>query len=222
MSLVSPTLILQTRQILLANDIMSSFLVNRRERGKHQYILSVSRFGINRLSPGYKFNIPSRTKRYHKFTDKYVFLRIRKLVHIDNYNDIMYDIEVEQDHSFMANGLASHNCQFHSMGRGTPTVSSAYYGTAEFMNESNSFPVTKYSMVPVRQPVSFYRDFMNWADPDEGECVEQLRRAVRLSEEESPELTTICSNAERVKEDYSVKALAGILKERLEGIRGEA
>jgi glycosyltransferase involved in cell wall biosynthesis len=63
-----------------------------------------------------------------------------------------------------------------SMLLGRPVVATGWSGNADFMNAENSFPVRS-TLVPVRDEGGYYQGSRQmWADPDEAEAAEFLRR----------------------------------------------
>lgn len=118
-------LIEQIRRILLKYNIISSYSYTPKEKRQNvstingkfisakNGIHSIRQYGIN--GELFSFNIlksqiKSKTnKRFARIQDGYVYYPISK-IQIEEYDGIVYNIEVEDDHSYHAFGVATHNC----------------------------------------------------------------------------------------------------------------
>jgi intein/homing endonuclease len=111
------TLIKQIRQILIDNGIWSSirFVSNKnRYNSKPQYSIAISGYYINKLLSFYKSlkfvsvnSVKSKELQY-EVNDGF-WTPIKK---IDEYfyEGIVYNFEVEDNHTYIANGVTTHNC----------------------------------------------------------------------------------------------------------------
>ncbi len=95
----SETLAIQVRTILLRNGIYSS-LTKRKPREDRKDAWCVEYYEKNRL--GF-------------IKDGMYFAKIKEMEHIPAfYGENVYNLEVEDDHSYLVNGIAVHNCVGHS------------------------------------------------------------------------------------------------------------
>lgn len=92
----SPFLAEQLYNILLINNIMTSISIQKKEKEHHALRYRIIWF--------YSQN---STVRFIK--DNYIFAKIKNII-INKYNGNVYNFEVEEDNSYIANKLAVHNC----------------------------------------------------------------------------------------------------------------
>ena len=109
-------LIKQIRQILIDNGIWSSirYIKARKENHNDQYSLMISRKYINKIAKhSLKFqevnNINLVKKNYQYETEEGFWTPI-KLIGVEKGNEKVYNFEVEEDHSYIASNIATHNC----------------------------------------------------------------------------------------------------------------
>lgn len=74
--------------------------------------LGYKALGMDKCSAKYSFD-NKKSKKYNYFHGDYRLHSIRKIVEND-FSGKVYNIEVEDDHSYIANGLAVHNCDIFS------------------------------------------------------------------------------------------------------------
>jgi intein/homing endonuclease len=59
--------------------------------------------------------------------ENYFYFKIKNKRHIKNINETVYNFEVENDNSYVANHIIVHNC-LESMASGVPTISTCVGG----------------------------------------------------------------------------------------------
>jgi len=110
---------------------------------------------------------------------------------------------------------------FISMALGKPVIATRYYGTEEFMDETNSYPITKYRLGPVKQANHFYNPSMRWAYPNEEQLIELLRKAYDDYVSQNETYKSIVANAKKVGVKYSISSVGRIFKEHINRIRNQ-
>lgn len=116
LSTVYEKLIHQCRQILLDNGIYSSIrkIPSRRENGQVQYSILISNEYINKLLDFYsslkysKVIVNRNTSKVLETADGF-WIPI-KLLGLEKINEEVYNFEVQDDHTYVANGITTHNC----------------------------------------------------------------------------------------------------------------
>jgi intein/homing endonuclease len=108
-------LIKQIRQILIDNGVWSSIRhITNRKLGKDQYGLTISRKYINKIARhSLKFKEVSDiniTKKNHQYETDDGFWTPIKFIEEVEYENFVYNFEVEEDHSYVASNIAVHNC----------------------------------------------------------------------------------------------------------------
>ena len=125
-STVYEELLRQCRQILIDNGIYSSIRkIKSRNNRKTQYSLLISGEYVKKLLSyytwdddynyepiySYKFVMPSVNKNTSKvLEDEHGFWVPIKLLHIYATTETVYNFEVQEDHTYVANGVLTHNC----------------------------------------------------------------------------------------------------------------
>jgi len=111
------TLLLQVRQLLIDNNIWSSirYISNKNRKGKPQYSLSISRKYINKIaSRSLKFKtVPEVNmieKNYQLETGDGFWTPIKLIGEEKGVKEKVYNFEVKGDNSYIAGGVAVHNC----------------------------------------------------------------------------------------------------------------
>ena len=109
-------LIKQIRQILIDNGIWSSirFIPRRQDNHKDLYGISISRKYINKIADhSLKFSkvdtVNLIEKNYQYETEDGFWTPIKLIKEIE-YDDYVYNFEVEDDNSYVASNIAVHNC----------------------------------------------------------------------------------------------------------------
>jgi len=110
-------LINQVRQIMIDNGIWSSVSSKRRKGYSEQYNLNISGRYVDKLLsyyPSLKFEIKSYSKKHIKNnqleTEEGFWVPIKSIQYSDKKDEYVYNIEVKDDHSYVANGCVNHNC----------------------------------------------------------------------------------------------------------------
>jgi dTDP-4-amino-4,6-dideoxygalactose transaminase len=119
-------LIEQIRRILLKHNIISSFHATKKEKrcknqilngkfinAKHD-IYNISLYGINaELFSKHiinEYSIKARTNiQYAYIKNGYVLYPVRKIC-IEHIDEPVFNLEIEDDHSYHAHGISTHNC----------------------------------------------------------------------------------------------------------------
>lgn len=116
-SMTSHTLIMQVRQIFINNGILPSIYSIDRGKKNHSVQLRLDIGGdtatIDRLNKflGTSINNPKRvSRRKYIELENFFLVPVRSVECIGDREDL-YDIEVEEDHTFCGNGIVLHNTQ---------------------------------------------------------------------------------------------------------------
>ncbi len=106
----SPNLASQLFWLLIRNRIKPSLMEQRIKNRKLSYMLKIATAGeIKRLGDK-KIKVTDRKKFIkHRELENYFLLPIRKIETVDFKGEV-YNLEVEDDHSYVANFMAVHNC----------------------------------------------------------------------------------------------------------------
>lgn len=114
-SITQKTLMKQIRQILIDNNIWSSIrLVTAKNNAKEQYNINISGKYVNRLLEYYKsekFN--QHTNQYRKelqIETEDGFWTPIKIVNTIREPQVVYNIEVQNNNTYVANNITTHNC----------------------------------------------------------------------------------------------------------------
>ena len=116
LSTVYEKLIHQCRQILLDNGIYSSIrkVPSRKNNNQTQYSMLISNEYINKLLDFYpslkysKITVNRNTSKVLETVDGF-WIPI-KLLGLERVNEEVYNFEVQDDHTYIANGIVTHNC----------------------------------------------------------------------------------------------------------------
>ena len=114
LSTIYSDLLLQCRQIMIDNGIYSSIRKVKSRLGKEQISLCFSNEYINKCLDFYpslkfqKINVKKNTSRVLE-TDDGFWSQIQ-LLEIAPIEETVYNFEVEDDHTYIANGIVTHNC----------------------------------------------------------------------------------------------------------------
>ena len=113
-STIYKELLLQCRQIMIDNGIYSSLRKVKSRLGKEQLSLCFSNEYINKclnFYPSLKYQKISVTKNTSRALEtEEGFWSQLQLLSIEPINDEVYNFEVEDDHTYIANGIVTHNC----------------------------------------------------------------------------------------------------------------
>ena len=113
-STIYEQLLLQCRQILIDNGIYSSIRRVKTKLGRSQVSLSFSNEYINKCLDFYpslkfkKIDIKRNTSKVLE-TEEGFWVQI-KLLELIPIKEEVYNFEVEEDHTYIANGIVTHNC----------------------------------------------------------------------------------------------------------------
>lgn len=106
---ISYPLILGMRQLLFKLGIMNTIYKHKiREKRRQSYSLGIiGKYNIDLLNetPLRTMNTSIQSRR----TEKYIFVPIRKIC-INKKQNVVYNMEVEDDHNYIANDMVVHNC----------------------------------------------------------------------------------------------------------------
>jgi len=112
---ISEQLAFQVRNLLLRQEIILSFL-ERPAKGIHKKSYSIyvkDDKSIEKLAKivGVRLVIPKKLKNHHKawFENGYFHIPIWRVEPL-TYGGLVYNLEVEDSHSFVSNSMALHNC----------------------------------------------------------------------------------------------------------------
>ena len=116
LSTIFETLIHQCRQIMVDNGIYCSIreVPARGKNNKTQYSILISNEYVNKLLDFYpslkytKVKVKRNTSKVIETVDG--FWTPIKLLGIEKINEEVYNFEVKDDHSYIANGIVTHNC----------------------------------------------------------------------------------------------------------------
>jgi|GEM_PF-2492483 len=95
-----------------------------------------------------------------------------------------------------------------------PVIATGWSGNMDFMNISNSYPV-KYNLISIKKPQAPYKQGQVWAEPDIFHAA-QLMRSVYENPQEAKVIAKRA--AKDIRQKYSVKTVAKLIKSRLETI----
>ena len=113
-STIYEQLLLQCRQILIDNGIYSSIRRVKTKLGRSQVSLSLSNEYINKcldFYPSLKFKKIDIKRNTSKVLEtKEGFWAQIKLLELTPIKEEVYNFEVEEDHTYIANGIVTHNC----------------------------------------------------------------------------------------------------------------
>lgn len=113
-STIYSDLLLQCRQILIDHGIYSCVRLVKPRNGKQQLSLQFNNEYINRCLAYYpslkfqKINVTKNTSRV--LEDERGFWSQIQMLSTQPINEEVYNFEVEDDHSYIANGIVTHNC----------------------------------------------------------------------------------------------------------------
>lgn len=113
-------LLLQVRQILVDNNIWSSLSkVKEKDNCKSQIRLNISTNYIDKLLnyyPSLKFKFCNTILQKHaEVLTNAGFWTSIKIVNVNSNKQTVYNIEVEDNHTYIANGIVNHNCMAYMM-----------------------------------------------------------------------------------------------------------
>lgn len=124
-STIYEELIRQCRQILLDNGIYSTIREIKPRNGKRQVNLQITGEYVYKLLNYYSYNEPNTSCPIFSYKFKQIeYKHTKSIVLKDNKGfwvpirllenrktkEIVYNIEVQDDHTYVANGIATHNC----------------------------------------------------------------------------------------------------------------
>ena len=158
MASASKALLDQVKMMLLRNDIPAGSIYSRECKLKYKgivktfvgYIFSFSESSLKKIGnifcgKNFKFR-DTNSKNHSQIVDGYVLKRIRKIEKYHYVGDV-YNIEVKDNHSYVANGCLVHNSRFFY--ENEPKVASAmdfysFFPMNDFVNECKEPKVKKY------------------------------------------------------------------------------
>jgi Glycosyl transferases group 1 len=101
-----------------------------------------------------------------------------------------------------------------AMALGRPVIATDWSGSTDFVDASNSYPVS-YSLSTIPRNVGPYRAGETWAEPDVSHAASLMRRVV-ANPEEARDRGVAARN--RIRQDYSEDAIAALVRARLDVI----
>lgn len=127
---------------------------------------------VGKVEPNIRYSIDWRSFNANSLTfyeNGYIWMPINN-VENTNITEDVYDIEVEEDHSFMANGVIAHNCQdlsvagkMKGMKRGAGTRSGLLWEVERLLKETEHLPqVLLMENVPQVHGEGNKEDFQEW------------------------------------------------------------
>jgi GDP-L-fucose synthase len=154
-SSVSKKLIYQLQKLLLRFDIMSSIYFHKKPKTcvieerlvnqRSSYELKITGIhAINFIEKIMDEKIKDKTiserKNKPKFDENYMYLPIRKIEEM-SYKGFVYDLSVEDDISYTANGFAVHNCIYPKMC--PQPIKEEYLLTSELEQTNEPYAISK-------------------------------------------------------------------------------
>lgn len=147
----SISLATKSRDILLANNILTSFQKNKRLEGMKQSYKNV--ISTNYVDDFLEFmgedkwqNKKIYRRLYKEFDDCFL-LKISNIILIKDNFDVM-DIQVEGTHSFVANGILAHNTTIEGSACGVPNVITDFTTSKELVIDGKPSP--RGTLIPVK------------------------------------------------------------------------
>ncbi|MFW6243405.1 MAG: LAGLIDADG family homing endonuclease, partial [bacterium] len=146
----------------------SKIILNRIVNFKKAFSLSISGNQIDKLLNLLKINSVhfDNKKRYNKFfeDDYYWYVPITK-IYKENYKGMVFNLEVEDDHSYLVNGgLSAHNCVFDGLlGRYTEESlhnATDVYGKSKSLGEPKNATVIRTSIIG--EEIGQNRSLVEW------------------------------------------------------------
>jgi hypothetical protein len=130
------------------------------------------------------YRVKKKNKRWNVWKNsEYIFIPVKD-VEIYEDEQTVYNFDVDDNHSYIANNFAVHNCE--AGASGLPVIASNCSGHSDFLNESNSFLVepdgyataeTNGSLNKLAKHCRFYEDqkFPNFGR----DAIEQTKKHMR-------------------------------------------
>jgi hypothetical protein len=144
LSTISPSLAYQVRYICAANNILVSINEQKpRDTGKYPFFICtiatpcLDKWMSFTKSTHHIKKINRKAACHFKETDDFFFVQVKKIEYIKDYNKEVYDICVEDSHSFVANGILAHNTQVEAMAAGTPVVAPRNTSVPQILGENS-------------------------------------------------------------------------------------
>jgi intein/homing endonuclease len=98
----------QTKKTTYPNSKKYGYVVNVNDYDKNDILSYMEESILIDKNIEYPLNVSDK-KSYQKSIDNYLIGKIRNIEKIE-YNDIVYNLEVDDDNSYVANGVIVHNC----------------------------------------------------------------------------------------------------------------
>lgn len=175
---LSPNLAYQMKFILMSQGVFPSMYRDKRNNCYRVRIQGAQYCTQNGTRPA------KRTCNHFIETPNFFLVRVSEIERV-KYDDIMFDIQVEEEESFIGNGLLLHNCHFEAAVCGKPVITPGYGGQTEFLNKDNSYLVD-YNLTPVigmRGFSPYYLSTQYWCEPNMQHAVETLQYVYSHREE---------------------------------------
>jgi glycosyltransferase involved in cell wall biosynthesis len=196
--------------LLRAGRVASIRLSDRRKEGKNiEYVVS------------FTLDDPKSKERKRTFynksirTDNYVLAQVLKSER-EEFSGYVYNFEVEEDNSYLANGYAVHNCE--SAACGLPCIATRYSGQTDFMDDENSYLVDIDGFQRSEEDLSWISYFYENAEfPILGPAVvEQARMMMRRAYENREEARIKAGKLrEKVVREYNWKKCVSMMHDKL-------
>lgn len=211
---ISPYLIIDLfdlgNQLNLIGTIRSSknsfgtTVFNYRLFGKQTLILEASK---KRNKLRYTFNKSWRWNNYICYV-------INSVTQIDVEEIDVYNFDVEEDHSYVANGCIVHNCVLEAAACGKPIIATNYSSYMEYLDSKNMFLVD-YKLISAVNEYDVYKN-SQWAEPNES----TISRHLQYIYEHKYEAELLGMNQSSfIRKNYSWKKTAEKLHDLLVGGR---
>jgi len=163
LSSASRTLVYQVRLVLSAVGIHSSMSYNEPRNSSYLriYTLRIAGQFIDSFCVFTKLQNPRVSKRTPANTaivsNKYIFTAIRK-IDSNTKEQIVYDLSVEKEHSFVGNGVLLHNTAAEALATGCPVVTTRYGGQMEFLDNGVAWTIDSvFENIPMTNGIGYLR-----------------------------------------------------------------
>lgn len=211
-STISQQLAFQLRFLLWQLGLSCSFRSGYKKNSKNeQFEIKIGGKqleSINEKIPGLKrvfFSIKGSRQRY-LIDEKYIYMPITK-IEKEKYNGLVYNFEVDQDNSYVADHFAVHNCNI-------PVIATGYGGHMDYLDNTTSYLIN-YKIVPAIRGTQYwhYDRRATIAQPDK-EHLKKLMRHVYNNRKEAEQKATKARDT--IISRYSWKRIAEQVTEVIE------
>jgi glycosyltransferase involved in cell wall biosynthesis len=204
-------------QILLSNGIFANLRTDTRSEYDNYIIEIAASFNekFNRLVKPYKYNseviLPNGSRNNSIIEGKDCFLVPINKVMETHYKGEVYNLEVEEDHSFCSHGMATHNCLplLEALACDKLIIAPRHGGQLDFLNDENSILVDTGEMdAPLTMQYWGYMKGATVGDPDIEHFKSLLKRVYNNLEKEK---ARIIQPAKKTVDKFTWEAAAQII-----------